>query len=58
VLEARALAALRHGQPEEAVMRLARALAAAERIPNAMGARLRRRLEEATRRRSGAEPPS
>jgi hypothetical protein len=57
VLEARALAALRRGRPGEAVTRLSQALAAAERIPNAMGARLRRGLEEATRLQA-AEPKS
>ena len=44
VLEARALAALRRGSRVEARARLLRAIAAAERIPNGMGDRLRRAL--------------
>ncbi|APR82295.1 serine/threonine protein kinase [Minicystis rosea] len=48
VLEMRGLAALRGGRPDEAIAALGKAIAAAARIPNAMGARLRRRLDEAT----------
>ena len=44
VLEARALAALRRGSLVEARAQLLRAVAAAERIPNSMGDRLRRML--------------
>ncbi|MEO5731420.1 MAG: protein kinase, partial [Byssovorax sp.] len=44
VLEARALAALRRGSRVEARAQLLRAIAAAERIPNGMGDRLRRAL--------------
>jgi Flp pilus assembly protein TadD len=47
VAEARGLWALRHGRPDEAERRLQQALALAARIPNAMGARLARRLAEA-----------
>jgi hypothetical protein len=62
VLEARALAALRRGRPAEAVVRMEGALAVAERIPHAMGARLRRGLAEAryaaARDDGGRAPPS
>jgi tetratricopeptide (TPR) repeat protein len=51
VLDLRALAALRRGRAEEAAAVLGRALAAAERIPNMMGPRLRRRREAAEARR-------
>ncbi len=47
VLEARALAALRRGRAGEAVLRMENAVALAARIPNAMGARLRRGLAQA-----------
>jgi serine/threonine protein kinase/tetratricopeptide (TPR) repeat protein len=61
VLEARAVAALRRGRASEAVARMERALALAERIPNAMGARLARRLAEAKAAarasRSASAPP-
>jgi tetratricopeptide (TPR) repeat protein len=46
VIEARACACARLGDVAEARRHLARALGAAERIPNAMGARLRRRRTE------------
>jgi tetratricopeptide (TPR) repeat protein len=46
VLEARALAAFRRGQLADARAQLERALATASRIPNVMGARLRRELAE------------
>jgi tetratricopeptide (TPR) repeat protein len=49
VLELRAVAAIRRGDAREALAVLARARAAADRIPNVMGARLRRRLDEAQR---------
>jgi tetratricopeptide (TPR) repeat protein len=49
VLEMRAVAALRRGRAAEAAAQLGKALAASARIPNVMGARLRRRLEEARR---------
>jgi tetratricopeptide (TPR) repeat protein len=47
VLDLRALAALRRGRAAEAAAVVARALTAAERIPNVMGPRLRRRLDAA-----------
>ena len=47
VIEARAVAALRSGRPAEAALGIERALALSARIPNAMGPRLRHRLEEA-----------
>jgi hypothetical protein len=47
VLELRAVAALRRGRRAEAIAAMQRAMAAAARIPNMMGARLRRRLEDA-----------
>ncbi|AKT43652.1 protein kinase [Chondromyces crocatus] len=47
VLEVRALAALRRGRRDDAARHLLRALTLAERIPNAMRARLERRLAEA-----------
>jgi eukaryotic-like serine/threonine-protein kinase len=49
VLEARALAALRRGRAERARRKLEQALDLASRIPNVMGARLRRWLDEARR---------
>jgi hypothetical protein len=48
VVEARALAAQLHGQATEARRHLQRALDLASQIPNAMGARLRRRQAERT----------
>jgi eukaryotic-like serine/threonine-protein kinase len=51
VLEMRAVAAARRGRDEEACRQLEKALAAAERIPNVMGARLRRGIEELRARR-------
>jgi tetratricopeptide (TPR) repeat protein len=53
VLEARAIAALREGRPKEAVTRMEKAILAADRVPNAMGARLRRGLEHARDAASG-----
>ncbi len=55
VLEMRGLSALRGGRHGEAAAALEKAIAAAARIPNVMGARLRRRLGEATRA-SGSHP--
>jgi eukaryotic-like serine/threonine-protein kinase len=49
VLEARALAALRRGRAESARLKLEQALDLASRIPNVMGSRLRRWLDEARR---------
>jgi serine/threonine protein kinase/tetratricopeptide (TPR) repeat protein len=49
VLEMRAVAALRRGRAAAAIRQLERAQGAATRIPNVMGARLRRRLAEARR---------
>jgi hypothetical protein len=46
VIEARALAEQRRGRADEARRHLQRALDLAARIPNAMGARLRRRVRE------------
>jgi tetratricopeptide (TPR) repeat protein len=46
VIEMRSLAAQRRGRTEEARLHLRRALDLASRIPNAMGARLRRRSHE------------
>jgi hypothetical protein len=53
VLDLRALAALRRGHAGEAASVLSRALAAAARIPNVMGTRLRRRLDAAEAQLSG-----
>jgi len=49
VLEARAVSSLRRGRADEARRAIARALGAADRIPNVMGARLRRRADEIAR---------
>ena len=46
IVETRALAAQRQGRPEEARHHLLRAIDMAARIPNAMSARLQRRLRE------------
>ncbi len=46
VIEGRAIAALRHGRSEAARRALERAITLAATIPNVMGQRLRRRLEE------------
>jgi predicted ATPase len=49
VAETRGLWSLRRGRPDEAERRFQQAIALAARIPNAMGARLARRLAEARR---------
>ena len=46
VIEGRAIAALRHGRGEAARRALERAIELAATIPNVMGKRLRRRIEE------------
>jgi eukaryotic-like serine/threonine-protein kinase len=58
VLEARALAAFRRGRFAEARLQLDRALAAASRIPNVMGARLRRETAEIEAMKAPTTPPS
>ena len=47
MIEGRAIAALRRGRGEEARRALTRAIELAATIPNVMGNRLRRRLDEA-----------
>ena len=53
VIEGRAIAALRHGRGEAARRALERAIELAATIPNVMGQRLRRRLEETQRMEEG-----